>query len=94
MLPGKTLTETRGGGPLARYLYYKKTYWKRNLKGWNGSRTKGGEPFDNTDQNPAEPEGSEAVHQTEREAYHPGGINLLHPSGTENQEHDPQGHIE
>ena len=56
--------------------------------------TKGGEPFGNTDQKPAEQESSEAVHQRERETCHPGGIDLLHPFGTENQEHGPQGHRE
>jgi len=54
---------------------------------------KGGEPFA-TDEKPTEQEGSEAVYQREREAHHASGINLLHPSGTENQEHDPQGHSE
>jgi hypothetical protein len=54
--------------------------------------TKGGESFDNTDQKPTEKEGSEAIHQRERKTYYPGGIDLLHPLGTENQEHDHQGH--
>ena len=56
--------------------------------------TKGGEPFGNTDQKPAEQESSEAVHQRERETRHSSGIDLLHPFGTENQEHSPQGHRE
>lgn len=56
--------------------------------------TKGGEPFGNTDQKPAEQESSQTVHQREREVYHSGGIDLLHPSGTENQKHGPQGHHE
>ena len=54
---------------MARYRYYKKTYWKRNLKGWNGSPTKGGEPFVNTDQKPAEQEGGQGLYQGEKEAY-------------------------
>ena len=62
---------------MARYLYYRKTYWKRNLRGWNGSRTKGGEPFA-TDEKPAQQEGSETVHQRKRETHHTGGINVLH----------------
>jgi len=60
----------KGGDLLARYRYYKKTYWKRELKGWNGSPTKGGEPFSNTDQKPAEQEGGQGLYQTETEAYH------------------------
>jgi hypothetical protein len=56
--------------------------------------TKGGEPCGNTDQKPAEQESSEAVHQRERETCHSSGIDLLHPFGTENQEHNPQGHRE
>ena len=55
---------------------------------------KGGEPFGNTDQKPAEQESSEAVHQREREIHHSSGIDLLQPFGTENQEHDPQSHHE
>lgn len=51
---------------------------------------KGGEPFDN--QKPTEQEGSKTVHQRKREIYHSSGIDLLHPLGTENQEHDHQGH--
>ena len=56
--------------------------------------TKGGESFGNTDQKPTEQEGSEAIYQRERKTYHPGGIDLLQPFGTKNQEHDPQSHHE
>ena len=53
------------------------------------SGTKGGESFGNTDQEPAQQEGSETIYQSEREVHHPGGIGLLHPFGTESQEHNP-----
>ena len=56
--------------------------------------TKGGESFGNTNQEPAEQEGSEAIYQRERETCHSSGIDLLHPFGTENQEHNPQSHRE
>jgi hypothetical protein len=56
--------------------------------------TKRGESFGNTDQKSTEQEDSKTVHQRERETYHSSGIDLLHPFGTENQEHNPQGHRE
>ena len=55
---------------------------------------KGGEPFGNTTEKPAQQKGSETVHQGKRKAHHPSGSNLLHPPGTENQEHHPQGYSE
>jgi hypothetical protein len=81
--------------------YYPKRFWywkpkRRRLIPMSISQTgtKGSESFGNTTEKPAEQEGSETVHQREREAHHPGGIDLLHPPGTENQEHNPQGHHE
>jgi len=81
--------------------YYPKRFWYRKPKRWrlmptNLFRTgmEGGESFGNTDQKPVEQEGSQTVHQGKRKAHHPSGINLLHPPGTENQEHHPQGHSE
>ncbi len=58
------------------------------------TRTRGGESFGNTDQKPAEQEGDQTIHQREQEVYLSSGIDLLHPLGTENQEHDPQNHRE
>jgi hypothetical protein len=55
---------------------------------------KGGESFGNTDQKHTEQERSQTVHHKEREVYQSSGIDLLHPFGTENQEHDPQSHRE
>ncbi len=55
---------------------------------------KGGESFDNTDQKPAEQKSSQTVHQTQRETCHSSRSDLLHPFGTENQEHNPQSHRE
>jgi hypothetical protein len=77
--------------------YYPKRFWYRKPKRWRPPRmaqTKGGEPFGDKDEKPAEQEGSQTVHQREGEAHHSGGIDLLFPSGTENQEHNPQGHKE
>ena len=56
--------------------------------------TKGGESFGNTDQNPIEQKSSQTVHQRKRELHQSSGIDLLHPLGTQDQEHDPQGHRE
>ena len=58
------------------------------------TETKGGESFGNTDQKSVEQEGSQKVHQREWKVYQSSGIDLLHPLGTENQEHDPQDHRE
>ncbi len=52
-------------------------------------QAKGGESFGNADQEPTEQEGCQTVYQREREVYHSGGIDLLQPFGTENQEHNP-----
>ena len=81
--------------------YYPKRFWYRKPKRWrlipmslSQTGKKGGEPFGNTTEKPAQQKGSETVHQGKRKTHHPSGINLLHPSGTENQEHHPQGHSE
>ena len=58
------------------------------------TETKGGESFGNTDQKSTEQEGNQTVHQREREVCQSSGIDLLHPLGTENQEHNPQDHKE
>jgi len=55
---------------------------------------KGGESFGNTDQKSTEQESNQTVHQREWKVYYSSGIDLLHPLGTENQEHDPQSHRE
>lgn len=77
--------------------YYPKRFWYRKPK-WRRAprmkRMKGGESFDDKVEKPAEQEGSQTVHEREGEAHHSSGINLLYPSGTDDQEHDPQGHCE
>ena len=81
--------------------YYPKRFWYRKPKKWrpiptslSQTETKGGESFGNTDQKPTEQESNQTVHQREWEVHQSSGINLLHPFGTENQEHDPQSHRE
>jgi len=58
------------------------------------TETKGGESFGNTDQKSTEQESNQTVHQREREVYQSSGIDLLHPLGTQDQEHNPQDHKE
>jgi len=58
------------------------------------TETKGGESFGNKDQKPTEQESSQTVHQRERKAHQSSEIDLLHPFGTENQEHNPKVHRE
>jgi hypothetical protein len=92
----------KGGDGMKRVrTYYPKRFWYRKPKRWrpipmrlSQTGTKGGESFGNTDQKPTEQEGSEAIHHRERKTCHSSGIDLLQPSGTENQEHDPQSHHE
>jgi hypothetical protein len=81
--------------------YYPRRFWYRKPKKWrpiptslSQTETKGGESFGNTDQKPTEQESNQTVHQREWEVHQSSGINLLHPFGTENQEHDPQSHRE
>ena len=98
----KIVRNQKGGDGMNRVkTYYPKRFWYRKPKRWRPipmslSQTgkKGGEPFGNTTEKPAQQKGSRTVHQTEREARHSSGIDVLHSFGTENQEHDPQGHSE